>query len=211
MFLKIGELKKAMKSALKPGGLTVGNYRGHYLVCTDWWGAWVDRMYATNKFKAAIMELVGELPEEDECCLFTMVEKEVCTDTQASRRDPFEEWKQAKDYAYITPLLLNLFPHEFAVFQRHSAKGYFMCLRDYTSRMISDSELEAGMESMPNRPSVSPNGNCLFFKSETMIYWVCRTREQDKVRDTLFRSLGELDFSRGDWQRGRCDEEREEE
>ncbi|MFR1059249.1 MAG: hypothetical protein ACLSEY_01745 [Enterocloster sp.] len=40
MFLKIGELKKAMKSALKTGGLTVGNYRGHYLVCTDWWGAW---------------------------------------------------------------------------------------------------------------------------------------------------------------------------
>lgn len=208
MFLKIGELKKAMKSALKTGGLTVGNYRGHYLVCTDWWGVWVDRMYATNKFKAAIMELVGELPEEDECCWFTMVEKEIHVDILAEWRDPFEEWKQAKDYAYITPLLLDLFPHEYAVFQRHSDKGYFMCLRDYTSHMISDSELEAGIESMPNRPSVSPSGNCLFFKNETMIYWVCRTREQDKVRDTLFGSLGELDFSKEDWQCEPWDEER---
>ena len=64
MFLKIGKIKEIMKAALKAGGLTVGNYDGHYLVCTDRWGVWVDCEYATNKFKATIMEVVGELPVE---------------------------------------------------------------------------------------------------------------------------------------------------
>lgn len=71
MFLKIGKIKEIMKAALKAGGLTVGNYDGHYLVCTDRWGVWVDCEYATNKFKAAIMEVVGELPVET-CCLFEL-------------------------------------------------------------------------------------------------------------------------------------------
>ncbi len=37
--------------------------------------------------------------------------------------------------------------------------------------MMSPAELEAGMERMPGRPSVSPAGSTLYFKSDTMIYW----------------------------------------
>ena len=36
---------------------------------------------------------------------------------------------------------------------------------------MSPAELEAGMERMPGRPSVSPAGSTLYFKSDTMIYW----------------------------------------
>ena len=77
MFLKTGKIKEAMKAALKAGGLTVGNYDNHYLVCTNWWGVWVDCECATNKFKAAIMEVVGELPVYETCCLFSLREKEI--------------------------------------------------------------------------------------------------------------------------------------
>lgn len=62
MFLKISEFKKAMKSALKTtGGLYVGNLDDHYLVYASSWGVYVESMYATNKFKAAIMELIGDI------------------------------------------------------------------------------------------------------------------------------------------------------
>ena len=55
MFLKINEFKKAMKSALKTsGGLIIGNVKGHFLVHTSLWGVWVESVYATSKFKAAI-------------------------------------------------------------------------------------------------------------------------------------------------------------
>ena len=64
MFLKISEFKKAMKSALKSaGGLIVGNEEGHILVRTDFWGVWVEVDHATSKFKAAIVELIGDMPD----------------------------------------------------------------------------------------------------------------------------------------------------
>lgn len=59
MFLKTGELKKIMKAGLKQGGLTVANANERYLVHSGCWGACVEHPYASNKFKAAIMELIG--------------------------------------------------------------------------------------------------------------------------------------------------------
>ena len=74
MFLKISELKKALKSALKMSGLTVGNTDGCYVVAAADWGLYVSQEYASNKFKAAIMELVGDLPEPEECLHYTIGE-----------------------------------------------------------------------------------------------------------------------------------------
>lgn len=58
MFLKISEFKKAMKSTLKTsGGLVIGNVKGHFLVHASLWGVWVESIYATSKFKAAIVDV----------------------------------------------------------------------------------------------------------------------------------------------------------
>ena len=76
MFLKINEFKKAMKSALKTsGGLIIGNVKGHFLVHTSLWGVWVESVYATSKFKAAIVELIGDMPEEETCYRYHLEEK----------------------------------------------------------------------------------------------------------------------------------------
>ena len=75
MFTKSGELKKIMKASLKSCGLIVGNIQEHYLVCSDRWGLYVEQAFATNKFKAAIMELIGDLPERGECYRYTVETK----------------------------------------------------------------------------------------------------------------------------------------
>lgn len=78
MFLKISEFKKAMKSALKTtGGLYVGNLDDHYLVYTSFWGIYVESTYATNKFKAAIMELIGDMPDEETCYKYYIEDKKL--------------------------------------------------------------------------------------------------------------------------------------
>ncbi len=197
MFLKIGKIKEIMKAALKAGGLTVGNYDGHYLVCTDRWGVWVDCEYATNKFKAAIMEVVGELPVET-CCLFELQGGEILRIEEEKGIAPYENWKAAKDFAKKTPIDLCLYPHELLIFQRHSDGEYIACLRSHAFDLFSSADLEAS-EHIPKQPNVSPDGNCLYFKSETMIYWLYRIEVSEKVKKTLFQRMEGLDFSEEDW------------
>ena len=64
---------------------------------------------------------------------------------------------------------------------------------------MSLAELEVGMEHMPGRPSVSPTGSTLYFKSETMIYWISIVKVPQKAEDTIFRYLRGLDFFEEGW------------
>lgn len=64
---------------------------------------------------------------------------------------------------------------------------------------MSPAELEVGMERMPGRPSVSPAGSTLYFKSDTMIYWTSIIKVSKKAEDTIFRYLRGLDFFEEGW------------
>ena len=199
MFLKISEFKKAMKSALKSaGGLIVGNEEGHILVRTDFWGVWVEVDHATSKFNAAIVELIGDMPDYGTKYRFYMNEKELCMEHSADCFDPYEEWKRAKDFACMVPLALYEFPHETLIYQRHSDRSYITVRKDYSIGMLSDAELESG-EGVPARPSVSMRGVTLFFKNEVMIYWVSCVKVPERTRDTILDSLGAFDFFEDSW------------
>ena len=200
MFLKISEFKKAMKSALKTSsGLVIGNVKGHFLVHASLWGVWVESIYATSKFKAAIVELIGDMPEEETCYRYHLEEKTLKMEYQASYEDPYDKWKEAKDFACEIPLVFYSSPHELAVYQINSDRSYVTVLQSYAAGMMSPAELEAGMERMPGRPSVSPAGSTLYFKSDTMIYWTSIIKVSKKAEDTIFRYLRGLDFFEKDW------------
>lgn len=200
MFLKISEFKKAMKSALKTsGGLVIGNVKGHFLVHTRLWGVWVESIYATSKFKAAIVELIGDMPEEETCYKYHLEEKTLKMEYQVSYEDPYDRWKEAKDFACEVPLVFYSAPHELSVYQKNSDRSYMTVLQSYAAGMMSPAELEMGMERMPGRPSVSPAGSTLYFKSDTMIYWTSIIEVSKKAEDTIFRYLRGLDFFEEDW------------
>ena len=191
MFLKISEFKKAMKSALKTsGGLIIGNVKGHFLVHTSLWGVWVESVYATSKFKAAIVELIGDMPEE---------ETNLKMEYQIRYENPYDQWKEAKDFACEVPLAFYSTPYELSIYQSKSDRSYITVLQSYAAGMMSLAELEVGMEHMPGRPSVSPTGSTLYFKSETMIYWISIVKVPQKAEDTIFRYLRGLDFFEDDW------------
>ena len=160
MFLKTGEIKKILKASLKKHGLVIGCVNRHYLVYSDNWGVYVRGIYASNKFKAALMELIGDLPEPEECYFYEIEaeSKQPVGRTELNYIDPFERWKQAKDYAVQTPLYLGAWPHEYAIFQVHSDLSYLTVPRTLTGA-ISVSELENG-EEMPGRPCVK-DGCCI--------------------------------------------------
>lgn len=197
MFLKTAELKKMMKSALKSAGLYVGNIAGNYLVYGITWGLSTDAEYASNKFKAALTELIGDIPEPGECYRYYMQEKQVAQDTCVDYPDIYEAWKAAKDYAVGTPLNFVSWPHEFNVYQIHSNGKYVIVPRSQVSDVISMKELDNTVEAMPGRPSyMSPT---LYWKNDTTIYWVMTVEQGERVRDVLFPALSGLDFFRNDW------------
>ena len=197
MFLKTAELKKMMKSALKGAGLHVGNIMGAYLVYGSTWGLSTDTEYASNRFKAALTELIGDIPEPGECYRYYMQEKQVAQDGCVDYPDVYEAWKAAKDHAVGTPLNLVSWPHEFNLYQIHSNGQYVIVPRSQVSDVISMKELDGTVESMPGRPSyMSPT---LYWKNDTTIYWVMTVEQGERVRDVLLPALSGLDFFRNDW------------
>jgi len=199
MFLKTGELKKIMKASLKRHGLIVGNIDGHYLVYSDNWGVYVEHAFATNKFKAAIMELIGDLPEAGECYLYTIdADKEIVAQAEIGYPDPYELWKKAKDVGICTPMYLGAWPHEYAVYQRKNDLKFIIALRDLTTSAISASELDTACEHMPDRPSIL-DGMVLYFKNKSTIYWVHTERPGKKATEVLFPHLDGISFFEDDW------------
>lgn len=187
-----------MKASLKKHGLIVGNVDDHYLVYSDCWGAYVEHPYASNKFKAAIMELIGDLPEPGECYHYTIgADKELVQEAVIDYPEPYENWKQAKDFAAITPMFLTAWPHEYLVFQRHSDLAFLVAQRKLSCDVISASELDHTAEGMPGRPSVLYS--VLYFKNETTIYWVHTESPGIKTREVLFPHMAGMNFFEDNW------------
>lgn len=198
MFLKTGELKKIMKASLKKHGLIVGYVDSHYLVYSDNWGVYIGAVYASNKFKAAIMELIGDLPEPEECYLYKINQNgNVEPETVLDYPDPYERWKAAKDFAVVAPVMLFAWPHEYIVCQRHSDLRFVVTDRSLSDRVISRGELDTTVEAMPEKPNYLDD--VLYWKNETTIYWVHTESPGHKALEVLFPHLVGINFFEDDW------------
>ena len=194
MFLKISELKKVMKDALKRSGLIVGNTGEWLLVYTERWGAATELKYLSNKFKAAVIELIGDLPEEGETYLYYIDEHGLKQTPDLNPVNPYDEWMAAKDVAVKTGVNVQLFTHEYAFYQIKQTHVCIAIERCQVEPMISPSDLDkiAG-ELMPPNPSVR-NGTVLYFKNDMMIYWVAAVTMPEKTRKEFLPLLESLDF-----------------
>ena len=197
MFLKTAELKKEMTAALKSSGLIVGMLDGRYYVRGLNWGLYAECESVSNKFKGAVTELVGCLPEPGEINKYMQGKDGMQTEVYELKVYPYQAWIAAKEGVRQTPVLLGVFPHVYTVFQRTGTLEP-MAVRQALINAISDKELEEG-ETMPGQPSMSYG--TLYWHNETTIYWAETERMAEKVRDVLFPALMHVDFSADDWRR----------
>lgn len=200
MFLKTNELKKMMKSALKSAdGLRVGNLNEMYVIQTGYWGLQTEIACATNKFLAAIVELIGDIPTGGEHARYWIENKEVKMESLCEDPGIYARWIAAKDYAIETPVFVGSFPHEYRIYQTHNNSQYVFIRREWASDLFGSKELVSGVERMPGRPSCSHNGTVLYWKNDTTLYWACKAQFTEKVENSLIQALGVLDFSQDDW------------
>lgn len=197
MFLKTAEIKKEMTAALKSSGLVVGMLDGRYYVRGRNWGLYAECESVSNKFKGAVTELVGCLPEPGEINKYMQGKDGMQTEVYELKVYPYQAWIAAKEGVRQTPVLLGVFPHVYAVFQ-HAETLEPMAVRQTLINAISGKELEEG-ETMPGQPSMSYG--TLYWHNETTIYWAETERMAEKVRDVLFPALMDVDFSADDWRK----------
>lgn len=202
MFLKATEMKKIMKDAFKRQGLVVGNVYGKLLVCAgESWAAEIEEGFVNNKFKAAVIEIIGDLPDPGECYRYYVADpvRGMELEMILSCPDLYREWAWAKDHAIATPIVLTDLNHDYSLYQCRSDSS-FVAVNKALTNAISARDLEEG-ETMPDRPAV--NGGVLYFKNDHMIYRISPVNMPEKVRNVLFRSMDGIDFFKDDWTRER--------
>lgn len=189
MFLNITELKKLLKGAYKGSGLIVGNLENGMVImnASGTWGIRVEEEFVPNKLKAALIELIGDLPAAEE--VYNYQPDSIQAEADLGRFDFREKWREAKDFVADTPFILRSGWNEFSLMQVHSSMELCAISRVFTD-MISTKDLDHKNESLPGRPNFA--GGILYWKNDTMIYWAGISRLYEDLEEKVLPNLGFL-------------------
>lgn len=172
MFVNASAFKKLIKESWSKEGLTMGATEEEIFLAG---GAWVIRVHKTempNKIKAAIVELIGELPATGE--VFTCYKKEATQYEVAEN----EYWNIRENFEDATvPLAVTKVKFqgikELRVLQHEKTKtctlinDFFMQLIDYSAR--------EDCENIPEGPvTTDASRGLIYWRNEIMTVAVCR-------------------------------------
>lgn len=65
MFIKTSLFKKLLNEAYKGGGIRIGHQKDRFYIAGSYWALMVYQDYFPKKEKAAVVELIGDLPHEE--------------------------------------------------------------------------------------------------------------------------------------------------
>lgn len=190
MFLNTMKFKKFLKHAYKGTGLTVGVMDNHLILTNvpNTWGAWLDMTFLPNKLKAALIELIGELPTEGEIATYTP--ESVQNELVLNRFDYYTKWQQARDCGTETPFILKKDGMEYVLFQIRSSMELCPLIRIYKD-VISYKEIDPAIEEIPGLPAY--RDGILYWKNDTMIYWAGTSILSDMIEEDVLPRLNFLD------------------
>lgn len=191
MFLNIVQLKKLLQNTYKTTGLFVGRLEGRLIVCDGHFGFSLEENFIPNKLKGALAELIGDLPEEGTIYKYTKEFQQAEMDFD--RFDFYQQWKEAKDCAIVTPVIYHEWLSDYALYQIRSTGGLGAINRIYTD-LISDKYLDSS-EDMPGRPSCHGRGGILYWKNDIMIYFAAGIVMKENTNNFLLPQLEKIQFT----------------
>lgn len=188
MFLNKTKFRKAMKEAYNGPGLKAGRIYGGLVLCSGTWILWVKEGAEPNWLKGALMELAGELPEEES--MF-----------QAAHNEAIQyEIKENSIYDLPREFCNSHYAFKdtgISMEGRHFLQGKedkrTVVVPDMYRDMIDLRELQG--ENPPIGPvSRSLNGDILIYKNENSAFAFCRISTSDKRTLEVMNILQEIDF-----------------
>ncbi|MBQ6832848.1 MAG: hypothetical protein IJO55_00335 [Lachnospiraceae bacterium] len=190
MFLDITKFKKFLSTAYKGAGLIVGMLDENLVMTNNarTWGVQVDGDHIPNKLKAALVELIGDLPEEGEVLNYTKDGAQ--TEMNLGEFNYYDAWMRARDYAAYTPFMLKSDYGIYSLLQLHSTMELKPIRRDFLD-IISAKDIDHSVEEMPGRPAYGHE--TLYWKNDTTIYWAGTFRVDEFTEDIVLPRLEFLD------------------
>lgn len=203
MFVDIKILKSLIKSAYKGSGITIENQYDGMAIHTDFWGVWIAEEDLTNEIKAAVVEVLGGLPGEDEAytCWNKRENQTAIVKTLFDKEKLEMIARQQSALAKITPILYE---------QETESKEIVLCrvlqttdtakiyeevgekpiygsvalVNDVFSRWIAPDNLRmrTGEEGRPVGPMMSiGNATVIWYNEKCLMY--CFLRDDSKERE----------------------------
>lgn len=170
MFADVKVLKALLKKAYKGTGVTIEDQYGGMAIHTDFWGVWITEEDLTNDIKAAVVEVLGELPKEDEAwtCRAKRDNQQALPKSLFDMQQLLGIAKEQSERARITPLMYM---------QETESKDLVLC------RVIQGTKrLKEGNEQRPVGPMMSlENGVVVWYNDRCLMY--CYMRDDSKERE----------------------------
>ncbi len=172
MFISTAGFKKLVKLAYNTGGLTVGATDEEYLFQGNTWVMRIGKDCLPNKEKAAVVELVGELPAAGE--VFKAVKKHPIQYLVKGNPvwDIGSQFLEAKEQFNVTKAIFEIDECLVRVLQ-NKQNNLCIPINEAFTGIISIDAIDKENESMPEGPVRRKEGDIMYWKNNVMVFAAC--------------------------------------
>ena len=172
MFLKLTIFKRLLKKAWSGSGLLVGCKEEYHYISSGWWCVKVLRGGLNKKEKAALIELIGEMPAEGEAF---KAFKDGGNQYEVGSLETLENLLAAE---YKTPVKMTRMIYQIKdkfcrVFQEPKGQNC-MFVSEAACELVDKKAINELEESPPEGPFTNNAGNILYWENNIMSLIVCK-------------------------------------
>lgn len=192
MFINKTVFKKLLKEAYNSNCLKIGNVYGGIVIYAGCWAIQCREGRMPNWFKAIVIELIGEFPDEGIVMKYGKGGLPQQTFAENEEYDLRALYRAAKTPYTVTPMV---FDHGCAAlrFMQNNETKEIVALSEGLYRMIDFSNTETD-ESCPVGPSCDQHGHGFFWMNENCVLELCGIKICDAKTIEIAERLGEINF-----------------
>lgn len=192
MFLNTPTVKKLFKKAFNSYGLVVRRPSENVLYIEgSGWEIETIYEYMPYKWKAAIIELAGEIPEPGKGYVAT--KENVQYELELTHNSLYRRYMAAKDGLTKIPVVITKPYYECCLFQDDDTKELFATDR-VLGELLDIREISINDEGMPCGPCKATGGTCIYWHNEYGTYAAEIVELSERYDGEIIEALGAIDF-----------------
>jgi hypothetical protein len=191
MFLNKTLFKKFMKASFRREGLKVGMLSGGLVIAGNAWCIWTEEGYVPNWLKAAIVELAGTLPEQEQ--IFKVKKDEpIQYEIPDENYDLPERFRENRTVYKVTPIVITGSYYDIRLLQNNLTTEMIHVPEDFI-KVVDLSELEG--ENAPAGPcAYDRSAPMLIYKNEHSAYGFTRIHVNKNLVWQITEAVSGIDF-----------------
>ena len=175
MFLKTSEFKKQVKKAYEGMGIHVMHFEdGLFAINAGWWFLEVKKDYFTKANMAALISIVGALPDKGHAVLYQKTREPQEEILEVNYQDLSDEYKRTKTNYKTTNVVFRTQNTSVEVMQQLNGLEHVLIPQQFIG-MIDTGKIEAEEDMNSSYGASADELNKMFWASDQMIL-ACRKR-----------------------------------